>query len=220
MYKKIKTSFLNSGNIKIISPKDTNLNILPGKFNNINAETAVKVVEKLGFSKVDAINALQSFELPLGRLEKIENNEGIDIYIDFAHTPDSLNAVLMYLKGITKGKLIAVFGCAGERDKLKRPKMGKIASEQADIVVLTAEDPRSESVNEIIQQITSGIKNNTPVYVIPEREKAIKKALEIANRGDTVGLFGKGHERSMNLNGIHETPWSEHKIVRKYLKEQ
>ena len=219
-YKRIKISFLNSGKVKIISPKETSLNILPGKFNNLNAETAVEVVKRLGFSKIDALKALQSFKLPQGRLEKIENNKGIDIYIDFAHTPDSLKEVLTYLKGMTGGRLISVFGCAGERDKLKRPKMGKIASEQADIVILTAEDPRSENVKEIIRQIVSGIKNNTRVYAIPDREKAIKKALEIANQGDTVGLFGKGHERSMNLDGIHETPWSEHKIVRKYLKGQ
>ncbi len=220
VYKKIKISFLNSGRVKVVSPKATTLDILPGVFNNINAETAVEVVEKLGFKRSDAVNALQSFELPQGRLEKIDNNKGINIYIDFAHTQDSLKEVLTYLKGITKKRLIAVFGCAGERDKLKRPKMGEIASHQADIIILTAEDPRSESVNEIIRQITSGIKNNTPVYVIPKREKAIKKALEIANQGDTVGLFGKGHERSMNLDGIHETPWSERRIVRKYLKEQ
>lgn len=218
MYKKIKTDFLNSGKIRIISPKETNLDVLPGKFNNINAETAVKVAEKLGFTKTEAVKALQSFKLPEGRLEEVPNKLGIKIYIDFAHTPDSLEAILTYLKGITKGKLISVFGCAGERDKFKRPKMGEVASKLSDVIILTSEDPRTEDANEIIRQIKSGIKTNIPVYIIPDREEAIKKALIIAKHGDAVGLLGKGHEKSMNLDGIHETPWSDRKVVRKYLQ--
>ena len=220
MYKKIKMSFLNSGKIKIISPKDTNLNILPGKFNNLNAETAIEVVKRLGFSKIDALKALQLFKLPQGRLEKIDNNKGINIFIDFAHTPDSLKEVLTYLKGKTKGKLISVFGCAGERDPYKRPRMGEIASKLSDIIILTAEDPRSEDVKDIINQIKSGIgSKNVVVYKITDREKAIEKAIKIAKAKDTVAILGKGHEKSMNLDGIHEVPWSDRKVVKGVLKE-
>lgn len=220
VYKKIKMFFLNSGNIKIISPKSTNLNILPGIFNNINAETAVDVVEKLGFNRADAVDALQSFKLPQGRLEKIENNRGIDIYVDFAHTPDSLKEVLTYLEGKTKGRLISVFGCAGERDPYKRPRMGKIASKLSDIVILTAEDPRSENVNDIIRQIKSGIsKKYKKVYEVPDRKKAIKFTIKIAKKGDTIAVLGKGHEKSMNLDGKTEIPWSDQEVIAEILNE-
>lgn len=217
-YRRVKLSFLKSTPIQIKAGKQTNLDILPGKFNNLNAQVAVDTVVALGFDKNKAIGALQSFKLPEGRLEKIDLGQPFDIYIDFAHTPDSLSEVLTYLRKETKGRLIAVFGCAGERDKLKRPKMGEVASKLSDVIILTSEDPRTEDANEIIRQIKSGIKTNTPVYIIPDREKAIKKALKIAKSGDIVGLFGKGHERSMNLDGIRETPWSDRKVVRKYLE--
>jgi len=218
MYKKIKTSFLNSGKIKVVSPKDTDINILPGKFNNLNAETAVKVVEKLGFDRKKAEKALQSFELPEGRLEEIKNDLGYKIYVDFAHTPDSLQAVLTYLRGITRGKLIVVFGSAGERDPYKRPKMGKVASKLSEIIILTAEDPRTEDVNDIIKQIKSGIpKNYKAVYSIPDRKKAIKFAIKIAKKGDTIAILGKGHEKSMNMNGGKELPWSDQTAVAEVL---
>jgi len=213
-YKKIKISFLNSGKIMIISPKDTNLNILPGKFNNLNAETAIGVVEKLGFSKADAINALQSFELPLGRLEEVQNDLGFKIYVDFAHTPDSLGAVLSYLRSVTGGRIISVFGSAGERDSAKRPKMGKIAAKYSDIIILTLEDPRTEKPESIISQIRSGIpKNFEMVLEIVDRKKAIRKAISLAKQGDIIALLGKGHEKSMNLDGKTETPWSDQKAV-------
>ncbi len=218
-YEKVKLSFIKKAKIQIIGKKDTKINILPGRFNNLNAQTAVDTIEALGFDKKKAIESLNSFELPEGRLEEIKNNLGFKTYIDFAHTPESLEAVLKYLRLITPGKLIAVFGCAGERDKLKRPKMGKIASEYSDVVILTAEDPRTEKVEDIIYQIRAGIsKNFKNVLEEVDREKAIEMALKMANPDDTVGLFGKGHEKSMNYDGIHEISWSDQKIVRKYLK--
>jgi UDP-N-acetylmuramoyl-L-alanyl-D-glutamate--2,6-diaminopimelate ligase len=216
MYRKIKMSFLNSGKIKIISPKTTTLDILPGIFNNINAETAVDAVEKLGFKRHDALKALQSFELPQGRLEKMENGRGIDIYIDFAHTPDSLKEALTYLKENTKGRLISVFGCAGERDTKKRTKMGRISSEIADISVFTAEDPRHESIHDILRSMKKGVKDSTEYICIPERGEAIVHALSIAKNGDCVALLGKGHEKSQSYEG-HEHPWSDQEKVKNFL---
>ena len=216
MYKKIKTSFLNSGNIKIISPEDTTLDILPGKFNNINAETAVKVVEKLGFSRADALKALQSFKLPQGRLEKIANNKGVDIYIDFAHTPDSLKEVLTYLRGVTRGRLISVFGCAGERDTKKRSKMGRVSSEIADYSVFTAEDPRHEDIFTILRNMKKYIKDSGKYVYIPERGEAIVHALSVAEPGDCVAVLGKGHEKSLAYEGF-EHPWSDREKVVDYL---
>lgn len=219
-YKKVKMSFLNSCRYKVIAPTETNLDILPGKFNNLNIEAASKVMDFLGLDKKAAIKSMETFKLPEGRLEKIDNKKGIEIVIDFAHTPESLEAALKYLKSQTKGRLFAVFGTAGERDHFKRPLMGKVASEIADKLILTAEDPRTEKVEEIIAQIKSGITSGNAIVVSePDRKKAIIMALKNAKKGDTVGIFGKGHEKSMNLDGVHEIPWSDAKIVREYISK-
>jgi len=220
-YKRVKMSFINSCKYKVIAPVDTDLDILPGKFNNLNIEAAIKAVEFLGIDRASAIKTLKTFKLPEGRLEVINNSKGIKIFIDFAHTPESLEAALKYVRTQTTNKLIAVFGCAGERDSFKRPKMGKVASELADEVILTAEDPRTENVDDIIGQIKSGIvSNKAKIYEEPDRRHAIKMAIEHTKKGDSVGIFGKGHEKSMNLDGIHETPWSDQEVVREYIKVQ
>ena len=216
MYKKIKTSFLNSGNIKIISPKETDLNILPGKFNNINAETAVEVVERLGFSKPSAVKSLQSFELPQGRLEEIKNDLGFKIYVDFAHTPDSLREVLIYLREKTRGRLIAVFGCAGERYTKKRRKMGKISLEIADYSIFTAEDPRHENIFDILRSMKMNVRDSGKYVCIPERGEAIVHALSVVERGDCVAILGKGHEKSLAYEGF-EHPWIDQEAVNNYL---
>ncbi len=219
-YKRVKKSFIDSCRYKVLGPVDTDLDILPGKFNNLNIEIALKTMEFLGIDKESALKTMESFNMPEGRFEEIKNSKGIKIVVDFAHTPESLEAVLKYLRGKTRGKLIAVFGCAGERDPFKRPKMGKIASRLADEVILTAEDPRSEKVEDIIAEIKSGMESkDSKVKVIeePDRKKAIGIALKNAGKGDSVGIFGKGHEKSMNLDGIHEIPWSDQEIVREYM---
>lgn len=210
-YKKVKMSFVKLAKIRVVSPKSTKLNVLPGKFNNLNAQTAVDVAGKLGFDKKKAIEALKSFKLPQGRLEEIKNDRGIRIFVDFAHTPDSLKAALTYLKSITKGKLISVFGCAGERDSKKRSKMGKISTQIADFSVFTAEDPRSEEIFSILSQIEKGIVNKK-FASIPERGEAISYALSLARKGDIVGIFGKGHEKSMAYKGF-EHPWSDKEMI-------
>ncbi len=216
IYKKVKMDFVNSGKIKVISPKNTDLNILPGKFNNINATTAVTVAEELGFKKSIAEKALKSFALPLGRLEKVNNNKGIDIYIDFAHTPESLKEVLGFLKSGVRGKLISVFGCAGERDAKKRSRMGKISSEIADFSIFTAEDPRSENVFSILRSMKKNIVNRKKYICIPERGEAIVHALEVAKKGDCVAILGKGQEKSMAYQGF-EHPWSDKEKILDYL---
>lgn len=217
-YKRVKMSFIESCKHQVIASEITELEVLPGKFNNLNLEVALKAVEFMGIGKEEALNTMKSFNLPEGRLEEIENNLGFRIFIDFAHTPESLEAALEHLRTLTKGKLIVVFGSAGERDAFKRPKMGKVASEMADTIILTAEDPRSENVNDIIAQIKGGIEDGKlKVYEEPDRTKAIKNAIGLAKKGDLVGIFGKGHEKSMNLDGVHEIPWSDRKVVREYI---
>ena len=220
-YKKVKLSFVKSAKKAVFAKKDTNLNILPGKFNNINAQTAVDVAKILGIDEKRAIETLHSFKLPPGRLEEIKNDPGCRIYVDFAHTPNALRAVLTYLKSKTRGRLIAVFGCAGERDRRKRSIMGEIASKLADLSIFTAEDPRSEDVSKILSQMAKGAKKtggieNRNYWLVPERGEAIALAINMAKEGDTVVICGKGHEKSM-CYGDFEHPWKDKNMIENIL---
>lgn len=220
-YKRVKMSFINSCRYKVLSPSDTDLDMLPGKFNNLNLEAALKTMDFLGVDRESALKTMKTFHLPVGRLEEIPNGNGPRIVVDFAHTPDSLAAVLSYLRPTTKGKLIAVFGCAGDRDKHKRFKMGKLSVELADISVFTAEDPRNENIFDILSRmrrgaIDSGGKEGINFFRIPERGEAIALALSIAKKGDTVAVLGKGHEKSMAFDKW-EHPWDDHEIISNYL---
>lgn len=217
-YKKVKLRFLKMAPIRVIAPKKTDLAILPGSFNNLNAEVALRVCEKLGIKREMAISALKTFKLPQGRLEEVENNLGIKIVIDFAHTPESLKEALTYLRSQTKGKLIAVFGCAGQRDPRKRAKMGKISTQIADLSVFTAEDPRTENIFDILRKMRSRVTSRNFVS-IPERGEAIAYALSVAKKGDIIGIFGKGHEQSMCWQTF-EHPWSDKEFVKSYLKSR
>lgn len=157
-------------------------------------------------------------------MEEIPNNLGIKIYIDFAHTPFALEQALKSLREKTSKKLIAVFGSAGSRDEEKRGMMGEISARLADITVITAEDPRGE-IEEINQEILSGAKKSGEklgknIFVEEDRQKAIKFAIKkLADKGDLVGIFGKGHEKSMNMDGKNELPWLDSQAVRKVLNE-
>ncbi len=147
-----------------------------------------------------------------GRMEKLTAGE-IEIYIDFAHTPEALSAALSSLRENIKGKLICVFGCGGDRDKTKRSKMGKIASRFADRIVLTSDNPRNEDPLEIIRDIAKGI-NNRNIYIEPSREEAIKTAFEIAGKGDRILIAGKGHEE-YQIIGNEKKFFSDRLAVRK-----
>ncbi|MEK7536223.1 MAG: Mur ligase family protein [Patescibacteria group bacterium] len=210
-YKRVKMMFVNSAKYRVFSPKTTDLKILKGDFNNINAETAIEVCKELGISKEESLKVLKSFKLPSGRLEEIKNNLGFRIFVDFAHTPDSLEAVLKYLRTITKGRLISVFGCAGERDPRKRSKMGRISTNLTDLSIFTAEDPRTENILKILNQMKRGAVNKKYLS-IPERGEAISYALSVAQNGDIIGVFGKGHEKSMCFEN-YEHPWSDYDFI-------
>ena len=151
-------------------------------------------------------------------MEEVKNNRGINIIVDFAHTPNALESVLKETKKKTKGSLICIFGCAGERDKSKRPIMGKIAGELSDVVVITADDPRSEKVEKIIEEIKGGIYRKSGIYEIADRGEAVRFAInEVARKGDVVLICGKGHEKSMAYGKI-EHPWSDVEAVKTALK--
>lgn len=194
-----------------------NLKVL-GSYNIEDGLAALAVAFVLGIDRKIAQPVLEEFKGIKGRMQEVKNSAGIKIFIDFAHTPNALEQALTTLKLNTKGKLIAVFGAAGKRDEGKRPLMGSIAAKLADIVVITAEDPRGE-FQSISQQIISGAikagkKSEVNLFTIEDRGKAIDFAInKIAKKGDTVGIFGKGHERSMNLDGKEEIPWSDEEVV-------
>lgn len=220
-YKKVKMSFINSCPQKVVWPKKTGIKILPGLYNNLDAEAAVLAVEKLGIERKDAIKTLSLFKLPEGRLMEIPNDLGVKIIVDFAHTPDSLEAVLTHLKKETKRKLISVFGCAGERDPRKRFKMGKISAKLSDLSVFTAEDSRSENIFKILAKMANGARSSGAVegkdYVrIAERGEAVAFALSCAGKGDTVAFLGKGHEKSMAYEG-YEHLWNDRKTIENYI---
>ena len=213
--------------------------LLPGEYNRYNCLAAIAVTSVLGIAPEKIRKAVTSFKGVIGRMEEINEGQNFRVIVDFAHTPNGLENTLKTLRGeISRGKrLITIFGCAGLRDVAKRPMMGEISARLADISVLTAEDPRTEDVNEIIQQIAQGclrggakekdlsnwsnwsnLKGKFFVR-IPDRREAIRFAIQkLARKGDIVVICGKGHERSM-CYGKTEYPWSDQKEVKKALRE-
>lgn len=188
---------------------------MTGEYNLYNALAAISTALLLDISTTDIIRALVSFRGVKGRLEEIENVRGIHTFVDFAHTPNALRSVLVNLRSkLGSGeRLIVVFGAAGLRDASKRPMMGKAASEFADKIIITSEDPRFEDPNMIAKEIMGGMPNRVRKDVVVEldRGRAINYAVNtLAKKGDWVVVCGKGHEESMNLDGFTETPWSEH----------
>ncbi|MEO0100315.1 MAG: cyanophycin synthetase, partial [candidate division WOR-3 bacterium] len=142
---------------------------------------------------------IEAFRGVKGRLERVENDKGFEIFIDYAHTPKALENLLLTLKPLGK-RIILVFGCGGERDKLKRPAMGEIATGLADWVIITSDNPRYEDPEQIIEDITKGIRKENYEKILNRRE-AIKKAISLAKRGDLVVIAGKGHEDYQIIKG-------------------
>ncbi len=189
-----------------------------GEFNKYNILAAVSVCRKLGLSDEEIRKALMSFDLPKGRLDFVYKG-GFVVMIDFAHTPNAFEQLLKSLRPIVKGKIIHVFGSAGERDSQKRPYLGDISMSFSDIVILTTEDPRSEDVNTIIEEIDSGIDSpKAQVLKIVDRKQAITAAIGMAKKNDLVLITGKAAENSMNL-GQGEEPWDEYEVVENILAD-
>ncbi|HEX8965057.1 MAG TPA: UDP-N-acetylmuramoyl-L-alanyl-D-glutamate--2,6-diaminopimelate ligase [Patescibacteria group bacterium] len=195
---------------------------LPGEYNKYNILLAVAVCKQLGIDDAKIKNAIATYIPPLGRTEIVYNKD-FTVMIDFAHTPNAFSQLLPAIKQQVKGRLIHVFGSAGLRDIQKRPLMGEASAKYADIIVLTAEDPRSENVVKIMSQIEKGIdenrKKDIQIIKVPRREKAIDAAIALAKKGDFVLLTGKAHEKSMNY-GHGEEPWSEHEAVKRALENK
>ena len=174
---------------------------IPGRFTVYNALAAICVCIKLGCSVEDVPEGLEKVKVP-GRSEVVPTTRNFTVIVDYAHTPDSLENILKASKVYTKGKVICVFGCGGDRDTAKRPMMGEIAGKLAAYTVITSDNPRTEKPEEIIRQIEDGMKKTNGKYkVIVDRKKAIEHALRQAGKGDLVLIAGKGHETYQEING-------------------
>ena len=186
-----------------------------GKFSVYNslAALAVGIVMKADMKR--AVRAVAEMKTVRGRIEKIPNNRNIHILIDFAHTPDSLENVLKTVRDIYDKRIITVFGCGGDRDRTKRPLMGRIACKYSDLVYVTSDNPRTEDPDRIIDDIVGDIDKNNYVR-IADRTQAIKAAIVEAEPGDTVLIAGKGHERYQIL-GTEKIHYDEREIVKQIL---
>ncbi len=193
---------------------------LTGAFNVQNLLAAIGVLLINGGSLAEAARAIEVLGAVPGRMQRIdtEADEPL-IIVDFAHTPDALEKVLTSLRMHTKGKLICVFGCGGDRDWRKRPFMGEIVERYADMHIITNDNPRSEDPQEIVQQIRAGLKKPRRMPVILDREEAIRAALDVATKGDCVLIAGKGHE-DYQLIGDQRLSFSDQKVVEQLLREQ
>jgi UDP-N-acetylmuramoyl-L-alanyl-D-glutamate--2,6-diaminopimelate ligase len=167
---------------------------LIGRFNIYNLLAATGVGLARGYRLQEIITKLSSFTAVPGRLERVPNAKGLNIFVDYAHTDDALANVLTTLQEIKKGRLITVFGCGGSRDQSKRPKMGAIVETLSDLAIITSDNPRNEDPEEIIRNILTGLKNPGQALVIVDREEAIQRAIQLATPQDIVLIAGKGHE--------------------------
>jgi UDP-N-acetylmuramoyl-L-alanyl-D-glutamate--2,6-diaminopimelate ligase len=182
----------------------------------MNSMQAVACATLLNIDKNDIERSFKSFLGVKGRLEKSElfKGRGFAVFIDYAHTPDALLKVLTTINSFkkTEQRIVVLFGCGGDREKQKRPIMGKIASENADFVIITNDNPRSENPNSIINDILFGISDKDNFAVIPNRKKAIEYAIATARQGDIILLAGKGHE-NYEINSLGKIHFDEREIL-------
>lgn len=191
-----------------------------GEHNLSNILAAIATTISLG-SPIDAIEkGISQISSVPGRLEGIPNALGFKVLVDYAHTPDALKNVLLSVRPLTKGNVILVFGCGGDRDSAKRPLMGMIGKELSDILIVTSDNPRTEDPEIIIDQIEEGVfqygEDNNPYYRITDRIAAIKQAIKTAQKNDTVLIAGKGHE-DYQIIGTTKYPFDDREIARESL---
>ncbi len=193
---------------------------IPGKFTVYNTLTVLGIAMQLGISLADAAEALQTAPGVKGRVEVVPTpGKPYTVLIDYAHTPDGLENVLSSVRNFCKGRLIVVFGCGGDRDRSKRPVMGKIAVKIADLAVITSDNPRNEDPMVIISDILEGVRGESDSYVVIEdRRKAIRYAMDKAEKNDIIVLAGKGHETYQEIKGV-KYPLDERTVVADCLRE-
>ena len=200
-----------AGSVHIESP-------LIGEFNVYNILAAVATGVGLGLPLDAVAEGIRQVQGVPGRMERVHEGQDFLAVVDFAHSPVALERALHTLRALTSGRLIAIFGSAGLRDVAKRYLMGKIGAQLADVVILTAEDPRTESLEAILEEMARGAREGGGIegrsfWRVPDRQQAILDGVMMAQPGDTVAVFGKGHERSMCFGEV-EYPWSDREALR------
>ena len=175
---------------------------VPGKFSVYNSLTAIAICLHFGVSKENMLNALKEAKVK-GRIEMVKVSDKFTLMIDYAHNAMSLESLLTTLKEYEPKRLVCLFGCGGNRSKLRRYEMGEISGKFADLTIITSDNPRFEEPDAIIEDIITGIKNTGGNYIrIPDRKEAIKYALGHGRKGDVIVLAGKGHEDYQEIKGV------------------
>jgi UDP-N-acetylmuramoyl-L-alanyl-D-glutamate--2,6-diaminopimelate ligase len=192
---------------------------LPGDFNVANALGALAVAVALGVAPEAAAAGLAAAAPPPGRFEPIDEGQGFAVLVDYAHTPDSLESVLRAARRLTAGRLISVFGAGGDRDRDKRPKMGRAGAELSDLAVVTSDNPRSEDPAAIVGEVLAGAGGGAAVEAEVDRRAAIALALERAEPGDTVVIAGKGHEQGQEFESGRKVPFDDREVAREELRK-
>jgi UDP-N-acetylmuramoyl-L-alanyl-D-glutamate--2,6-diaminopimelate ligase len=191
---------------------------LPGHFNVANALGAFAAATALGVEPDVAAAALAGAAPPPGRFEPIDEGQEFAVLVDYAHTPDSLMSVLRAARGVTTGRVIAVFGAGGDRDRDKRPKMGRAGAELSDLAIVTSDNPRSEDPEAIVAEVLAGVGEGEEVEVQPDRRAAIALAIKRARPGDTVVIAGKGHEQGQEFENGRTIPFDDRDVARTELR--
>ena len=190
---------------------------LPGHFNVANALGAFAAAEAMGVgAEIAAAGLTKAGRVP-GRFEPIDEGQGFAVLVDYAHTPDSLENVLRAARRLTDGRLISVFGAGGDRDRDKRPKMGRAGAELSDLAVITSDNPRSEDPATIVAEVAAGAKGAKELEVVVDRREAIALALGQARLGDTVVIAGKGHEQGQEFENGRKIPFDDREVAREEL---
>src|SRR4051794_3045135 len=191
---------------------------LPGAFNVLNALGAVAAARALGVDDATIEQALPRAGRVPGRFEPVDEGQAFAVLVDYAHTPDSLENVLRAARPLAEGRVICVFGAGGDRDRGKRPLMGRVAAEGADVAIVTSDNPRSEDPEAIVAEIVAGAGPQAEVVI--DRREAIARAIAIAEAGDVVVIAGKGHEQGQEFAGGRKVPFDDVTVAREALRER
>jgi UDP-N-acetylmuramoyl-L-alanyl-D-glutamate--2,6-diaminopimelate ligase len=193
---------------------------MPGHFNVANTLAAFAAAEALGVDAETAASGLAAAARVPGRFEPIDEGQGFAVLVDYAHTPDSIENVLRAARRLTAGKLISVFGAGGDRDKAKRPLMGRAGGVLSDLAVVTSDNPRSEDPEAIVAEVAAGAREGDAELVVEvDRHAAIALALARAEPGDTVVIAGKGHEQGQEFEGGRKVPFDDREVAREELRK-
>ena len=192
--------------------RGVNLNLL-GDFNRENAVAAAAAARAVDIPDEAIKRGLEAVERVPGRFDLVDEGQPFTVLVDYAHTPGALAIALQAARPMTRGRVICVFGAGGDRDRAKRPLMGQVVSELADVAVVTSDNPRSEDPGEIAAEVVGSL----PLEIELDRRRAIERALEAAREGDVVVIAGKGHEQGQEI-GEHRLPFDDRQVARETLQ--